>query len=163
MIKLLIFVYVNIRLVPCFGALILVPAVVSAGVVGPGLYRNDADQRIYVGVEVDVPAAAVNQYFDPGTRHTGDLRPDRHLSLLKGIEEVPRIIDTPNGRLAVSLYYVGSGRRATIILIHGNDPETREMGFIIPYFVLNGVNVISYDQRGKGRSAGNGKHSSLSR
>jgi pimeloyl-ACP methyl ester carboxylesterase len=145
----------KIRLLPCFGALILVPAVVSAGVVGPGLYRNDAGQRIYVGVEVEVPAAAVNQYFDPRTRHTGDLRPDEHLSLLKGIEEEPRIIDSPNGQLAASLYYVGSGRRATIILIHGNDPETREMGFIIPYFVLNGVNVISYDQRGTGRSAGN--------
>jgi uncharacterized protein len=42
-----------------------------------------------------------------------------------------------------------------VILIHGNDPEAREMGFIIPFFVLNGVNVISYDQRGVGDSAGN--------
>ena len=142
------------RWMPCFGALVLVPAVVSAGSVGPGLYRNDAGQNMYVGAEVSVPAAAVNQYFDPRTRHTGDLRPDEHLSLLKGMEEESRIIDSPNGRLAASLYYVGSGRRATIILIHGNDPETREMGFISPYFVLNGVNVISYDQRGTGGSAG---------
>ena len=29
------------------------------------------------------------------------------------------------------------------------------MGFIIPYFVCNGVNVISYDQRGVGESRGN--------
>jgi uncharacterized protein len=40
-------------------------------------------------------------------------------------------------------------------LIHGNDPETRDMGFLIPYFVLNGINVISYDQRGTGKSSGN--------
>jgi uncharacterized protein len=49
----------------------------------------------------------------------------------------------------------GDGPRATVILIHGNDPETREMGFIIPFFVCNGVDVISYDQRGVGESAGN--------
>jgi pimeloyl-ACP methyl ester carboxylesterase len=29
------------------------------------------------------------------------------------------------------------------------------MGFLIPYFVLNGINVISYDQRGTGKSSGN--------
>jgi len=28
------------------------------------------------------------------------------------------------------------------------------MGFIIPFFVCNGINVISYDQRGEGESAG---------
>ena len=29
------------------------------------------------------------------------------------------------------------------------------MGILIPYFVLNGINVISYDQRGTGKSSGN--------
>ncbi len=143
---------INLKL--CLGVLVLAPAVASAGVVGPGMYRNDEGQIFYVGVEVEEAAPAINEYFDPRTRHTGDLRPDEHLLLQKGIDEEPKIIDAPSGRLAVSLYYVGSIKRPTIILLHGNDPETREMGFIIPYFVLNGVNVISYDQRGTGQSSG---------
>jgi hypothetical protein len=40
-------------------------------------------------------------------------------------------------------------------LIHGADAETRQMGWIVPYFVCNGINVISYDQRGTGESSGN--------
>jgi pimeloyl-ACP methyl ester carboxylesterase len=39
-------------------------------------------------------------------------------------------------------------------MIHGNEAATRDMGFLIPYFVLNGINVISYDQRGTGESTG---------
>jgi pimeloyl-ACP methyl ester carboxylesterase len=134
--------------------MILAPILACADVVGPGLYGNDSGQTIYVGVERDVPASAVNQYFDPKTRHTGDLGVDDHISLIKRIDEEPRIIDMPSGRLGVSIYFTGSEKRPTIILIHGNDPETREMGFIIPYFVLAGVNVISYDQRGTGLSTG---------
>lgn len=154
MIRLLTFVCRLIRWMPCCSALILVPAVVSASILQPGLYRTDAGRRIYVGVEVNVPDGAVNPYFDPGTRRTGNLRPEDHPSLLKRMEEEPRIIDSAPGRLGVSLYYLGSGPRTTIILIHGNDPETRDMGFIIPYFVFSGVNVISYDQRGTGQSEG---------
>jgi pimeloyl-ACP methyl ester carboxylesterase len=151
--KVLTIALLEISLALCF--LILAPTVASASVVRPGIYRNSAGQMIYVGVESEEPPSTVNQYFDPKTRHTGDLRPDERLSLQTGIDEEPRIIDTPSGRLAASLYYIGSNERATIILIHGNDAETREMGFIIPYFVLNGVNVISYDQRGTGQSSGN--------
>jgi alpha-beta hydrolase superfamily lysophospholipase len=76
------------------------------------------------------------------------------LRLRSGIFEEPRVIEAPQGRLGLSLYYAGERPRATVILVHGNDPETREMGFIIPFFVCNGVNVISYDQRGVGESAG---------
>jgi len=76
------------------------------------------------------------------------------LHLQRGISEEPRVIEVPAGRLGASLYYVGEAPRATVILIHGNDAETREMGFIIPFFVCNGVNVISYDQRGVGESTG---------
>lgn len=136
------------------GLLVLAPAVAGAGVAGPGMYRNGEGQMIYVGVEGEDAAPAINDYFDPRTRHTGDLRADEHLSLQKGIDEEPRLIETANGGLATSLYSIGSNKRATIILLHGNDPETRDMGFIIPYFVLNGVNVISYDQRGTGQSSG---------
>jgi len=76
------------------------------------------------------------------------------LHLRSGILEKSRVIEAPRGRLGFSLYYAGEKPRATVILVHGNDPETREMGFIIPFFVCNGINVISYDQRGVGESAG---------
>jgi len=91
--------------------LALAPSLAWAGILSPGLYRNDAGHSIYV--------------------------------------------DAPGGALGVSLYFTGVAKHATIILIHGNDPETRQMGFLIPYFVLNGINVISYDQRGTGQSTGN--------
>jgi hypothetical protein len=60
-----------------------------------------------------------------------------------------------DGVLGVSLYYRSGAPRTTVMLIHGADAETREMGWIVPYFVCNGVNVISYDQRGTGESSGN--------
>ncbi len=62
---------------------------------------------------------------------------------------------TPQGRLGVSLYYADAKPRATVLLVHGNDAETREMGFIIPFFACNGMNVLSHDQRGTGDSTGN--------
>jgi uncharacterized protein len=76
------------------------------------------------------------------------------LHLRSAIFQEPRVVEAPQGRLGLSLYYASERPRATVILVHGNDPETREMGFIIPFFVCNGVNVISYDQRGVGESAG---------
>ncbi|HEY0802467.1 MAG TPA: prolyl oligopeptidase family serine peptidase, partial [Steroidobacteraceae bacterium] len=144
-----------IRFTLPIGALLLAPAVARADILEPGLYRTEAGHSIYVGVENEPPDPAINQYFDPGTQRSGELDRSTHLFLQKRIDEERRLIEAPSGQLAVSLYYAGSGRRATIILIHGNDPETREMGFIIPYFVLNGINVISYDQRGTGESSGN--------
>jgi uncharacterized protein len=133
----------------------LVPGLTWAGPLSPGLYRNAAGQSVYVGVENEAPDPPINEYFDPGTQHTGDLPADSRLRPQTLIRDDDAIIDAPGGALGVSLYSTGDDKRTTIILIHGNDPETREMGFLIPYFVLNGVNVISYDQRGTGKSSGN--------
>ena len=135
--------------------LCLAPAVGSAGTLPPGLYGNSAGERLYVGVENERPDPAVNQYFDPETQRVGDLTDMAKLSLRKGINEERRTVRAPNGTVASSLYYTGTRKRATVILIHGNDAETREMGFIIPYLALNGINVITYDQRGTGQSSGN--------
>jgi hypothetical protein len=110
---------------------------------------------MYVGVEHELPDPPSNDFFDPSSQRTGDLLPRRGLHLQSGISEERRSIVAPEGRLAFSLYFAGAGPRATVILIHGNDPESREMGFIIPFFVLSGINVISYDQRGVGGSEGN--------
>ncbi|MDB5094780.1 MAG: hypothetical protein JWO85_2881 [Candidatus Eremiobacteraeota bacterium] len=135
--------------------LCLAPAVGSAGTLPPGLYGNASGGRLYVGVENERPDPAVNQYFDPQTQRVGDLTGTATLSLRRGINEERRIVRARNDTVAASLYYTNTRKRATVILIHGNDAETREMGFVIPYLVLNGINVISYDQRGTGQSSGN--------
>jgi pimeloyl-ACP methyl ester carboxylesterase len=135
--------------------LVVAPSLTWAATLSPGLYRNEAGHSIYVGIERNEPDPQVNQYFDPSTQRTGDLPEDSHLKLERLIREEARIVDAPGGTLGASLYFSGADKRTTIILIHGNDPETREMGFLMPYFVLNGINVISYDQRGTGKSTGN--------
>jgi hypothetical protein len=149
----------NHRLALCFGALMIAPVMARADLLRPGLYRNEAGHGIYVGVENSQPDPPVNEYFDPKTQRMDDLKPGAQPRFQKGIEEERRVVDTPQGPIGASLYYSGSGRRGAIIFIHGNDPETREMGFLIPYFVLNGINVISFDQRGTGESSGNWQQS----
>lgn len=125
----------------------------EASNLAPGAYVASG-HTIYVGVQHDLSGPASNDFFDSTSQHTGDLQATHDLRLRSGILEEPRVIEAPQGRLGLSLYYAGDRPRATVILVHGNDPETREMGFIIPFFVCNGVNVISYDQRGVGESAG---------
>jgi uncharacterized protein len=135
----------------CIG--LALAATADAASLAPGVYIA-AGHTIYVGVQHEPPDPAANDFFDSTSQHTGDLQATDDWPLQSGISEERRVIEAPPGRLGASLYYAGDGPRATVILIHGNDPETREMGFIIPFFVCNGVNVISYDQRGVGESAG---------
>ena len=135
--------------------LALAPGLTLAATLSPGLYRNEAGHSLYVGIENAPPDPPVNQYFDPVNQHTGELPEQPHLKPQRLIREDARIVDTPGGALGTSLYFTGDTKQPTIILIHGADQETREMGFLIPYFVLNGVNVLSYDQRGTGKSSGN--------
>lgn len=125
----------------------------QASNLAPGAYVASG-HTIYVGVQHDVPGPASNDFFDSTSQGTGDLRATHDLHLRSGIFEERRDIEAPHGQLGFSLYYAGERPRATVILVHGNDPETREMGFIIPFFVCNGINVISYDQRGVGESVG---------
>lgn len=131
-----------------------VTARAQASTLAPGSYTASG-HTIYVGVEHELPDPASNDFFDSTSQRTGDLHVTHDLHLRSGILEERRVIEAVEGRLGFSLYYAGDRARATVILIHGNDPETREMGFIIPFFVCNGINVISYDQRGVGESAGN--------
>lgn len=126
----------------------------QASTLPPGSYTASG-HTVYVGVEHELPDPASNDFFDSASQRTGDLHATHELHLRFGIVERRRIIEATQGRLGFSLYYAGAKPRATVILVHGNDPETREMGFIIPFFVCNGINVISYDQRGVGESAGN--------
>lgn len=126
----------------------------QASNIDPGLYM-ESGRTIYVGVRHELPDPLSNDFFDPSSQRTGDLQGTQDLHMQNGISEDRHIIKAPQGRLGFSLYYAGKKRRATVILIHGNDAEGREMGFIIPFFVCNGINVISYDQRGVGDSTGN--------
>lgn len=111
----------------------------------PGEYRCQG-HPVYVGIEHSPPVASANETY-PACR--GAMR------LTHGMHEERKIVNAPQGRLGVSLYYAGTRARTTVILVHGNDAETREMGYIVPFFVANGINVISYDQRGTGDSTGN--------
>lgn len=129
-------------------------------VLTPGYYRGSDSHFYYVGIEHELPDAADNQTYDPATNRITETSSLPHMKPIKTVSEARSVIETPEGLLGVSLYYTDAQRRATIILIHGADTETREMGFIVPYFVLHGINVISYDQRGSGVSTGNWLQSS---
>jgi pimeloyl-ACP methyl ester carboxylesterase len=139
-----------LALVGCFLA---TSALVRGSTVAPGVYER-AGHELYIGVEHELPDRAQNEFFDPQTRRVGPLAESGNLFRRTAMHEERRVVNAAEGRLGVSLYYSDEVPRATIILVHGNDPETRQMGFIIPYFVGNGVNVISYDQRGTGESLG---------
>lgn len=129
-------------------------AAAPAATIAPGVYTTSGT-LVYVGVEHELPDPAYNDFYEPSSGRTGPLESAVGLHLRCGIREERRVIDAPQGQLGVSLYVRDGAPRPTIILIHGSDAETREMGFLIPYFVCNGVNVLSYDQRGTGASDGN--------
>jgi uncharacterized protein len=134
--------------------LLLVVAPAAAPVLAPGVYETHG-KSFYVGIEHELPDPAQNQVFDPATQRISDSLPAAGMDARCRVNEERHVVRAPQGRIGASLYYAAETRRPAIILIHGADPETREMGFIVPYFVCNGVNVISYDQRGVGESAGN--------
>ncbi len=70
--------------------------------------------------------------------------------------EKPFAVSNGADHLGASLWLApGAVKHPTIVLIRGADDETREMGFLIPYFVSFGFNVVTYDQRGTGESTGN--------
>src|SRR5579863_8432591 len=117
----------------------------------PGLYHDQNGRSLYAALDVD--GAPVVSWIDPVNQHDGELPAlPKTWRLQRRVREKRFIVNAPEGRLGVSLYYADGERRATVIFIHGNDPETRDMGYLIPLFALNGVNVVSYDQRGTGQS-----------
>ncbi len=141
----------------------------------PGLYATDRGQ-IYAGFEAEPPDRRTIQYFDPKTRRTGTLQPASGTSYetidtptlkftffrpLAALKEHRFTISDGGGTLGVSLWHLSSlVKRPTIVLVHGADDETRDMGFIIPYFAAHGLNVVTYDQRGTGQSAGDWRYTS---
>jgi hypothetical protein len=101
----------------------------QANPIEPGRYM-ESGHPIYVGVRHEMPDPLANDFFDPISQRTGDLHATQDLHTQTGISEDRRIIKAPEGQLGFSLYSSGKEGRATVILIHGNDAEGREMGFI---------------------------------
>jgi pimeloyl-ACP methyl ester carboxylesterase len=122
----------------------------------PGLYRDQTGHSIYAAIDIEDDGPVIN-YLDPQTRRFGTVAAPGKLHLLERVTEKRLTVEAPEGRLGVSLYYADTRKRAAVLLIHGNEDQTRDMGFLIPLFVLNGINVISYDQRGNGESVGSWK------
>ena len=138
--------------------------------VKPGAYRF-AGGMVYVGDEAEPPDHPTIQFYDERTRRTGTLEhisgqeyrtddsPRMNFTLdspISAVVEKPFVIENGPDHLGVSLWQApGAGQHSTIVLIHGADDETREMGYLIPYFVSHGLNVVTYDQRGTGESTGN--------
>jgi alpha-beta hydrolase superfamily lysophospholipase len=140
----------------------------------PGAYVFK-DRTIYVGSEGEPPDHPTVEYYDTLTRRVGVLQPygsHRYRSAQAPVTVFT--LDRPTVRLREQQFVVGKGAdqlgaslwtsddkrpRPTIVLIHGADNETRKMGFLIPYFVSQGLNVLTYDQRGTGASVGNWQRS----
>lgn len=134
----------------------------------PGRY-DIGTRTVYVGIYAEPPDEPSVEYYDTNTNRLGTLTlisgdrygTDGPAALVfrlshpnTAVSERRFSIDDAEGRLGFSLWYSRSLRaKPTIILIQGADDSTREMGFLIPYFVAHGLNVVTYDQRGTGISA----------
>jgi len=138
-----------------------------------GAYRVGSDV-VYVGVNGEPPDQPSIQYYDTAARRLGTLdyvsddvyRTDEQPRLtftlstpVASVVEKPFVITARGARLGASLWCAPGARgRPTMVLIEGADDADRRMGFLIPYFVAHGMNVVTYDQRGTGLSTGNWRY-----
>lgn len=148
---------------------ILLASSVLTSAPAAGAYNLPA-RTVYVGPEEYPAGHKYAEYYDSLTRRFGELRrvdgshyrtvqkPVLRFSLRvpsDAVVEEPLSVTDTQGALGFSLWHAPNARsRPTVVLIHGSDDETRDMGFIIPYFVAHGLNVVCYDQRGTGASVG---------
>jgi alpha-beta hydrolase superfamily lysophospholipase len=126
---------------------------------------------VYVGLEGEPPSRPSLEYFDPATHRTGTLanlqgtqyrsaeqpylRFDLYHPAMTVIEDRHLIRDAL-GNFGFSVWHTpGALSKPLIVLLEGADDSTRDMGFLIPYFVGNGMAVLTFDQRGTGLSSGN--------
>jgi len=135
-------------------ATLLAAAAPSTAPMLPGAYEDESGRKLYAALDIDSDGPQVN-WLDPQQQTVGVTATiPAGWRLTQQIFEWRTIVQSPQGALGVSLYHVDDRQRATVILIHGNEDQTREMGFLAPLYVLNGVNVVTYDQRGTGESTG---------
>lgn len=125
---------------------------------------------MYVGVLGEPPSHPWLLYFEASTRRTGTLvhlrgsnyrsaeQPYLQFSLRHPIFQMLQdrhLIRDAHGNLGFSVWHLpGASSKPLIVLIPGWDDETRDFGFLIPYFLAHGMVVLTYDQRGAGLSSG---------
>ncbi len=134
-----------------------------------GIYEIGRD-TVYVGIDGEPSNQPSVEFYDSKTRRLGTLThvsgdcyraDDSPATTLRlshpqvAVSERRFSLRDADGVLGFSLWRARHGpAKATIVLIQGADDSTRDMGFLIPYFVAHGLNVVTYDQRGTGSSAG---------
>lgn len=156
------------------------PAAVAAAVNHAqvdGVYGRAA-HAVYVGVEGEPAAHPSLQYFAAATGRIGTLvhvkgeayrsaeAPYLQIELGRptvAVIEERHLVRDGLGDFGFSLWHArGAVHRPLIVLLEGADDSTRQMGFLIPYFVAHGMAVLTYDQRGTGVSSGNWRYASPS-
>lgn len=132
---------------------------------------SDAKGVVYVGLEGEPPDRPSLQYFDSRTHRIGTLvhlqgteyrsaeQPYLRFDLRRATVTVIQdrhLIRDALGNFGFSVWHSpGTSPKPLIVLLEGADDSTREMGFLIPYFVDHGMSVLTFDQRGTGVSSGN--------
>lgn len=81
------------------------------------------------------------------------------------LEERPSTFRASDGRLIAGSTWLAQGIQphAGIVLAHGADDETRQMGVLIAQLAEAGLAVFSFDQRGTGASEGNWRSDGIER
>lgn len=129
---------------------------------------------LYVGHTGEPPTHPGVDYYDPTTQRQGALmhlrgslyrssdKPELTVALGKPeavVVEDRREVDDKQGRFGFSVWhFVHAVKQPLIVLLEGADDSTRDMGFLIPYFVSHGMDVLTFDQRGTGISTGNWRY-----
>jgi alpha-beta hydrolase superfamily lysophospholipase len=140
-----------------------------------GAYRS-GNGLVFVGPSSNPPAKPQLEFYDSSSRRWGDLvqlsgtryrsryAPYLTFDLTRStvpVMEDRHVVTDRGGRFGYSLWHAkGAKHRPLIVLIHGADDSTRAFGFLAPYFVAHGLDVMTYDQRGTGESAGNWRYTS---
>lgn len=126
---------------------------------------------VYVGLDGEPPSRPSLEYFDPATRRTGTLAHlqgaeyrsaeppylnfDLRHAVVTAVED-RHLIRNALGNFGFSVWHASVATpKPLIVLLEGSDDSTRDMGFLIPYFVGHGMDVLTFDQRGTGLSSGN--------
>lgn len=85
-------------------------------------------------------------------------------TLMHALVEQPLTITASDGsKIGASIWHVDHlAPSHGVVLAHGADDETRQMGVIVPQLAEAGFAVLSFDQRGTGLSAGNWRTDGIS-
>lgn len=168
----------------------LISATVNAGAPKTSVSREVSEHRpaigryttphgiVFVGHTGEPPTQPGVDYYDATSQRQGTLE---HLQgLLYRTSDKPKLtfdLRTPDVAVAEDRHVIGdkqgnfgfsvwhsahTAKEPLMVLLEGADDSTRDMGFLIPYFVSHGMDVLTFDQRGTGLSTGNWRYTSPS-